>query len=64
MPTTLNKVTLTIKNDEGSYTTSNIVKNYTDSGLVRFANAYNSLQTKEADMFIKKLEYLVTAPTP
>lgn len=64
MPTTLNKVTLTIKNDEGSYTTSNIVKTSSVSNLVRFASAYNSLQQKEADMFIKKSEYLVTAPTP
>jgi hypothetical protein len=60
MPATLQSVTLRIKNDEGSYSTNSIAPNVTDDNLVRFAAAYNSLQSKEAEGFFKKTTHLMT----
>lgn len=60
MTATLQKVTLNIKNDKASYTTSNIRHDCTDDNLVKYAEAYNSLQKTEADKFIKRTQYLIT----
>ena len=54
------KTTLVIKNDAASFTTNNIIPNATDANLIKFADAYNSLQKDPAEKYLKRVEHLIT----
>ena len=61
MAATLIKKTLNIKVDDKINTIPNIMVSVADDDLLLFATAYNSLQAIEADKFIKREQYELTA---
>jgi hypothetical protein len=55
------KVSVKIKNDAGTYTNGNIAVDCSDDNILKFANAYSSLQNSPADLITKKEEYRILA---
>ncbi|MDR1688005.1 MAG: hypothetical protein LBS21_05265 [Clostridiales bacterium] len=60
MAQTLIKVSVKIKNDAGTYTNGNVKAACSNDNILKFANAYSSLQNSPADMITKKEEFMIT----